>query len=172
MSGPGDHGRGCDRELIFELADRTLEPEREREVRTHLARCPGCRGTYQRDVDLNAYLSCMALSEAPMHSVCRGVAMALPTRTVKARIFWAVLALGLILSSFLALFLNGVNPITAAASILRIFWSLIFGLSEAAQTFLSLAGPVILVALAVGAAVDLLIAVAVLAVARRRSREA
>ena len=34
---------GCDPEKVFELADGGLNIEQEREVREHLASCPGCR---------------------------------------------------------------------------------------------------------------------------------
>jgi uncharacterized membrane protein len=52
------------------------------------------------------------------------------------------------------------------------FWGFVSGLAEVAEAFLVAAGPGLLVALGVGAILDLLIAGVVFSVSRRRAREA
>ncbi|HET7478501.1 MAG TPA: zf-HC2 domain-containing protein [Rubrobacteraceae bacterium] len=168
MRGPCD----CDPEIVFELADGTLSPARKSEVQEHLDACPECQELYQREVDLNAYLERLEISEARSRSVCQGVAMALPTRPVKARLLWGTLALALLLAALVALDLNGTNPVTAATSAVDVFWSIVSGFAHLAVTVFSMAGPVILIALAFGAVADLVIAAAVLSAARRSSRQA
>jgi predicted anti-sigma-YlaC factor YlaD len=125
----------CDPEPIFELADGSLGPDQEREVRTHLRDCRGCRNLYERELRLNASLGSLDFEQP--RSVCQGVAMALPTRSLRARLLWAGLAIVLLLI----------------------------------QVVFAIVGPALLVALAVGAAVDLCIAAVYLAVSRRRARE-
>ena len=66
--------RRCDPEPVFELADGSLRPEREREVRTHLRDCEGCRNLYGRELQLNASLGSLDFEQP--RSVCQGVAMA------------------------------------------------------------------------------------------------
>ncbi len=168
----GASGCNCDPESIFELAESTLEPERECEVRTHLRKCPGCRDLYEQDMKLTTFLGSLEFSEIRSRSVCREVAMALPTRPYKARFLWGVLALGLFVAALLALNLYGTNPLTSTTSVVEILFGMISGFAGVLNTVLKVAGSVILVALAVGAAADLLIAAAVLSVTRRRSREA
>lgn len=170
MSGTG--GCNCDPESIFELAERTLDPEREREVRTHLQRCPGCRDLYEQDMKLTTFLCSLEFSKLRSRSVCREVTMALPTRPYKARLLWAILALGLFVAALLALNLYGTNPLTSTTSIVEMLFGMISGFAGVFKTVLKVAGSVILVALAVGALADLLIAAAVLSATRRRSREA
>ena len=87
--------RRCDPEVIFELADGALGPERAREIRDHLEACPDCRELYEKELELSAFLGSLELAEP--RSVCPGVAMALPTRPLKARLLWATLALALLL---------------------------------------------------------------------------
>jgi predicted anti-sigma-YlaC factor YlaD len=166
MSGPSR----CDPEVIFELADGALGPERAREVRAHLNDCPSCRKLYEKELELNACLRSMEFVEP--RSVCPGVAMALPTRPLKARLLWAALALVLLLAASLALSLDGTNPMGFAVSALGVFWSFVSGFVDVAQTILVAAGPVLLVALAAGALLDLLLAAALLRTTRRRAREA
>jgi len=167
MSGPGR----CDPGAIFELADGALGPERVREIRNHLNDCPGCRELYEKELELNAYLRSMEFAEPP-RSVCPGVAMALPTRPLKARLLWAALALILLLVASLALSLDGTNPAVFVVNALSVFWSVVSGFADVARTILVAAGPVLLVALAAGALLDLLIAAALLWTTRRRAREA
>jgi predicted anti-sigma-YlaC factor YlaD len=165
MSGPGR----CDPEAIFELADGALGPERVREIRNHLNDCPGCRELYEQELELNAYLRSMEFAQP--RSVCPQVAMALPTRPLKARLLWAVLALVLLLVASLALSLDGTSPMVFAVGALGTFWSLVSGFADVVQAVLVVAGPVLLVALIAGALLDLFIAAALLWTTRRRARE-
>ena len=66
----------CDPEPVFELADGSLGPERERGIRAHLRDCSGCRTLYERELRLNASLGSLEFEET--NSVCRSVAMMLP----------------------------------------------------------------------------------------------
>jgi anti-sigma factor RsiW len=165
MSGPGR----CDPEAIFELTDGALGPERVREIRNHLNDCPGCRELYEQELELNAYLRSMEFAQP--RSVCPQVAMALPTRPLKARLLWAVLALVLLLVASLALSLDGTSPMVFAVGALGAFWSLVSGFADVVQAVLVVAGPVLLVALIAGALLDLFIAAALLWTTRRRARE-
>ena len=162
----------CDPEAIFELADGALGAEREREVRAHLRGCPECQDLYERELNLNAFLETLEFTEPPSRSVSRGVAMALPTRPLKARLLWVALALTLLLAASLALSLDGTNPAVFAANTLGLFWGLVSGFEDVVQSAFVATGTVLLGALAVGALLDLLIAATVLGLTRRRTREA
>jgi anti-sigma factor RsiW len=174
MSIPRERGgrRSCDPEAIFELAEGALAPEREREVRTHLTACPGCRESYERELSLNASLSSLEFAEPPCRSVCRGVAMALPTRPLRARLLWSALALALLFAAVLALSLDGTIPVVLAVNAVGFVWGLVSGFADVARVAISAAGPTLLLALAVGALVDLCIAAALLLATRRRVRQA
>jgi len=160
----------CDPQAVFELADGALGPAREREVQDHLRLCPGCRGLYEKQLKLNASLC--SLEFAQTRSVCPGVAMALPTRPLKARFLWAILALTLLVAASLALSLDGGHPAIFAVNALGAFWGVVAGFADAAQIMLVAAGPVILAALLVGALLDLLLAAALLWTTRRHARTA
>ena len=166
MNGP----RRCDPQVIFELADGALGPERAREVRDHIQACPGCRELYDREKELNSALDSLEFAES--RSVCPNVVMALPTRPLKTRLLWTALAVGLLLVASLALSLEGTAPAVLAANVLGVFWGVVSGFAGAAQTVLVAAGPVILVALVVGALLDLSLAAALLWTTRRRPRAA
>jgi predicted anti-sigma-YlaC factor YlaD len=171
----GQRGRGplCDPEAIFELADGALGAEREREVRAHLRGCPECRDLYEKELNLNSLLlETLEFAEAPSQSVCRGVAMALPTRPLKVRFLWAALAVALLLVASVALSLDGTNPAVFAVNALDVFWGLVSGFTDLISTVFIATGTVLLGALAVGALVDLLIAATVIVLTRRRTREA
>jgi len=169
MSRPG--GPCCDPERVFELADGGLSAPAEREVRAHVDSCPGCRELYEEELRLSARIGSIEVGP-PTRSVCREVAMALPTRLVGGRILWAGLALGLLAVVSLALSLDGTNPAALAVDAVNAFWAFVSGLAEVAEAFLVAAGPALLVAFGFGAVVDLLIAGVVLSVSRRRAREA
>jgi anti-sigma factor RsiW len=158
----------CDPEAIFELADGTLGPGRMLEVRAHLNDCPGCQELYEKELDLNAYLRSMQFAQS--QSVCPQVAMALPTRPLKARLLWAVLALALLLAASLALSLEGTSPMVFVVSALGVFSSLVSGFADVVQAVLVVAGPILLVALAAGALLDLLLAAVLLRTTRRHAR--
>ena len=160
----------CDPEEIFELADGALGPELEREVRAHLGRCAGCRALYESELELNASLGSLEFEEP--RSVCRVVAMALPTRSVKVRLLWAGLALILLFVATLALSLEGTTPAVFAVDALVVFWGFVSGSADVVRVLLTAVGPALLVALAVGALLDLIIAAVYLSVSRRRAREA
>ena len=160
----------CDPEEIFELAEGVLGPEREREVRVHVDRCRGCRALYESELNLNASLGSLEFEEH--RSVCRAVAMALPTRAVKARLLWAGLAVALLFVASLALSLDGTNPAIFAVDALVMFWGFVSGSADVVRVLLAEVGPALLVAVAVGALLDLIIGAAYLSVSRRRAREA
>lgn len=160
----------CDPQAIFELADGALGPERERELRSHLEDCPGCRELYEKELNLSAFLG--ALDMAEPRSVRPGVAIALPTRPLKARLLWAALALALLMVASLALSLDGTNPAVFAMNALGAFWGVVSGFADVAGTILVAVGPVLLVALAAGALFDLSLAAALLWMTRRRARAA
>lgn len=160
----------CDPEEIFELAEGVLGPEREREVRVHVGRCRGCRALYESELNLNASLGSLEFEEH--RSVCRVVAMALPTRSVKVRLLWAGLAVSLLFVASLALSLDGTNPAIFAVDALVMFWGFVSGSADVVRVLLAEVGPALLVAVAVGALLDLIIAAAYLSVSRRRAREA
>jgi anti-sigma factor RsiW len=166
MSGP----RRCDPQVIFELADGALGPERAREVRNHLQACPGCRELYDKEKELNAALDSLEFAEP--RSVCPSVVMALPTRPLKTRLLWTALAIGLLLAASLALSLEGATPAVLAVNALGVFWGVVSGFARAAQTMLVAAGPIILIALLVGALFDLSLAAALLWTTRQRPRAA
>ena len=162
--------RRCDPQAIFELADGALGSERAREVRAHLDACPGCRKLYEKEQQLNAALGSLRFSAA--RSVCPDIVMALPTRPLKSRLLWTVLALALLLVASLALSLEGAHPALFAVNTLGAFWGLVTGFANAAQTMLVAAGPVIFVALVGGALLDLSLVAALFWTTRRRPRVA
>jgi hypothetical protein len=104
--------------------------------------------------------------------VCPVVAMALPTRPLKARLLWASLALILLVVASLALSLDGTNPLVFAVNALDAFWGVVAGLADVVQTMLGAAAPILLAGLVVGALLDLCLAAALLWMTRRRAREA
>ncbi|MBA4115721.1 MAG: zf-HC2 domain-containing protein [Rubrobacter sp.] len=166
-------GCGCDPEKVFELVDGSLRPEQQGGVREHLASCPGCQELYEREVDLNAYLSSLDFSGMRSRSVCQGVAMALPTRPAGVRVLWGVLASALFVAALITLELNGAEPVLMAMSILGTFWGLVVGSADVARAVFAAAGSTILLALALGAVMDVLIALAIVTLSRgRRAREA
>ena len=170
MSGPRECR--CDSEVVFELADGALDADRAREARAHLDGCPGCRELYERELELNALLRSAELANPRSRSVCPMVAMALPTRPLKARIFWASLALMLLAVASLALSLDGSNPMVFAVNALGVFWGVVSGFAEVARATMVAAGPILLAALAVGALLDLCLAAALFWMTRRRAGEA
>ena len=163
--------RRCDPETVFELADGALGANRAREARAHLDECPECREAYERELQQNALLRSSELGDPRARSVCRSIAMALPTRPLKARILWASVALVLLVVALLALSLDGANPLVFVTNTLGVFWGLVSGFADMARATLVAAGPVLLAALAVGALLDLCLAAALLWTTRRRSRE-
>jgi anti-sigma factor RsiW len=158
----------CDPEPIFELADGSLEPERETEVRAHLRGCGCCRTLYDRELRLNASLGCLDFEEP--RSVCRGVAMALPTRSIKARLLWAGLAVALLLVTSVTLIMNGTNLAFLVVEAMSVFWGFVASFADVIQVIFAAIGRALLIALAVGALVDLVIAAVYLSVSRRRAR--
>jgi anti-sigma factor RsiW len=164
------HRLPCDPEPIFELADGSLAPELEREVRAHLRDCRDCQTLYQKELRLNASLGSLEFDEP--RSVCPGVAMALPTRSVKARLLWAGLASVLLLTTSVTLILFGTNLAVVVVDALNVFWGFVVGFADVVQVVFAAIGPALLVALAIGALVDLVIAAVYLSVSRRRAREA
>ncbi len=166
MNSPGNCG--CEPEEIFELADRALTPERERTVRAHLEQCPGCYELYEREAKLNACLKSLSFSEP--RSVCGPVAMALPTRPLKARLLWASVAAILLSAALSALAFSGVNPAVFLVDAMTLFWGSASVLTDVVNTVLTIAGGALLVVLAVGALLDLLLAGVFVSVTRRTRR--
>ena len=98
--------------------------------------------------------------------------MALPTRAAKVRILWGLLASALLVASLVSLELNGTEPVSGAMNVLGACWGLIAGSAHVARAVFATAGTIILLALALGALTDVLIALAVISVSRgRRARE-
>ena len=168
MNRPG--GPRCDPKKVFELADGALTPERELDLLNHLEHCEPCNKLYKEELDLNACMGALEVGEAG--SVCREVAMALPTRLAGVRILWAGLATALLAAVSLALSLDGTNPAVLVVDLVGAFWGFVSGLADVAEAFLVAVGPVLLVALGVGAVLDLIIAGVVFSVSRRRASEA
>jgi anti-sigma factor RsiW len=164
------HRVPCDPEPIFELADGSLAPEQERRVRAHLRDCRDCQALYQRELRLNASLGSLEFDET--RSVCPGVAMALPTRSVKARLLWAGLAVVLLLTTSVTLILYGTNVAVVIVDALNVFWGFVAGFADVVQVVFAAIGPALLVAFGIGALVDLVIAAVYLSLSRRRAREA
>jgi anti-sigma factor RsiW len=177
MSAPGETNTpfdcGCDPEKVFELADGGLSVDQEREVREHLASCPGCRELYERERDLSACLGSLDFSRM-RGSVCQSVAMALPTRSLRARVLWGLLAGALLVAALVSLELHGREPVIPVMSILSACWGLMVGSTELTRAVFSAAGTTILLALALGTLADVLIALTVVFVRNRgrRVREA
>lgn len=187
MSHPGEpsgqDGTGlgdcsCDPEKIFELADAScspggLDPEGEQQMREHLRSCPGCRELYERELSLNASLGSLDFPAGCCRSVSQGVAMALPTRSLKARILWGLLATVLFMVAFVCLGFSDTKPVVLTMDTLGMCWDFIAGLANMARVVLTIAAPVIILVLALGALADLLIALMILLASRyRRAREA
>ncbi|HVF02483.1 MAG TPA: hypothetical protein VNA27_14265 [Rubrobacteraceae bacterium] len=177
MSHPGEADpRVCNPEKVFELADQdaaaeSLEAGEERELRNHLARCRQCRELYERELDLNAFLSSLDF-QAGSRSVHRGVAMSLPTRSAGGRVMWGLLAVVLLLAALSSLELEAAQPIMLSMGILGAFWALISSSVEVLIAIVDAAGLTILLLLVLGALADLLIALAVVFSRRRRAQEA
>lgn len=164
---PCQEGSCCEPETVFELAEGALPPERRTEVRAHVEACPECRELYEREKDLSRSLCSAEFAGLRDRSVCESVAMALPTRPIRARLLWAALAGAMLMAALLALGMNGAGPMISVAGILGEGWGYVSGAVEMLRTMLAIAGWTVLVALAAGALVDLIIAAAVVSVARR-----
>jgi hypothetical protein len=162
--------RPCDPESVFELADGSLAPEREREIRTHLRDCQGCLDLYERELRLNASLGSLEFEQT--NSVCRGVAMALPTRSARARLLWAALAIVLLLATSVATMLYGANLAVLFIDAMNVFLGFVAGFADVIQVVFAAIGQALLIVLAIGAFMDLVLATVYLAVSRRRAREA
>jgi hypothetical protein len=160
----------CDAESVFELADGSLAPEREREIRTHLRDCQECLDLYERELRLNASLGSLEFEQT--RSVCRGVAMALPTRSARARLLWAALAVVVLLATSVATMLYGANLAILFIDAMNVFLGFVAGFADVFQVVFAAIGQALLIVLAIGAFVDLVLATVYLAVSRRRAREA
>lgn len=160
--------RCCSAEEIFEFCEGSLEPGREREIRSHLRRCAACRGLHEREMSLSAALSGAGDGDSGDSRVraARKVALALPTRSAAARLVWGAGAAALLAAALLSLALHAVQPISFVTDFMATCWGLTSGVSDAAGILLIVAGPTLFVALIVGAFVDALIAATLLAVAR------
>ena len=165
MNGP----RPCDPEPVFELADGSLGPEREREIRAH-ERVQRLPDSLREGVAAQRFPGILEFEETD--SVCRSVAMALPTRSTKARLLWAVLAVFLLLLTSVAMIFFGTNIAVLLIDAINVFWGFVAGLADVIQVVFAVTGQALLIALAIGAFVDLVIAAIYLAVSRRRAREA
>lgn len=166
---------GCDPEKVFELADGGLGTEQEQKIKDHLASCQRCRELYERELYLNASLSSLDFSgmRCCSGSVCRGVAMALPTRSARMRLLWGLLASVLLVVALVSLKFNGMEPVILTMGTLSVCWGFVAGATKVAHVIFTTTGPVILLMLALGALADVLIALALLFASRnRRTREA
>jgi hypothetical protein len=172
--GASDQGScSCDHQKVFELADGSLSLEQEEGTREHVISCTGCRELYERELRLNTHLGSLDFFEACQRSVCQGVVMALPTRPARARVLWGLLAAALLVAALVTLELNGAEPVMLTMSVLGAGWGFVSGSADVARAVFAAAGSTILLMLALGAVLDVLIALAVVAVTRgRRVREA
>ncbi len=99
--------------------------------------------------------------------------MALPTRSAKVRVLWGLLASALLAAALVSLEFKGTEPVILVMDVLEACWGLVAGSADMARAIFATAGSIILLALALGALVDILIALAVLSLSRgRRAREA
>ena len=167
MSLPGNCR--CEPEEIFELADRALTPEKERMVLSHLDQCPECYELYKRETQLSSCLESLNFSEPC--SVRAKVAMALPTRPLKARLLWALLAVAMLSAALFALIVSGANPVVFVVDAMMVFWGSASVLTDVLDTVFAVAGGTLVVVLAVGALLDLLLAAVLVSVNRRRTRQ-
>ena len=97
--------------------------------------------------------------------------MALPTRSTKARALWAGLAVVLLLATSVAMMLYGANLAVLLIDAMNVFWGFVAGFADVIQVVFSAVGQALLIALAIGAFVDLVIAAVYLGVSRGRARE-
>ena len=97
--------------------------------------------------------------------------MALPTRSLRARLLWAVVAVVLLLTTSVTMMLGGTNFAALFLEAASVFWGFVAGLADLTQVVFAAVGPALLVALAVGAIVDLVMVAVYLSVSRRRARE-
>lgn len=163
--------RGCDPERVFELADGGLTPEERRMVCAHLDECPKCRGLYEQELELSNRLGSLEFPDPGPCSVSRQVAMALPTRALKARLLWALAAAALLAVTILMLGAGTMDLLSLATGVFMAFWSFAAGVADATLAVLDTLGPWALIALAIGAAADLFL-VAVVFSATRLARRA
>lgn len=172
----GSEARCCGSEEIFEFCEGTLEPARAREMRDHLRSCSRCRSLYEQEISLSAALSCAESREEERRGefararagASQRVAMALPTRSVAAKVMWGGGAAALLTMALISLSLHSVQPFTFITHFMGVCWGLTSGISDAAGILLTVSGSTILIALAVGALVDALIAATLLIAARWR----
>ncbi len=168
-------GCQCNPEAVFELAENILSPEQEKEVRSHLSRCPGCKDLYKQELDLSAFLSSTKFPrrrESPEKSVCRGVVMSLPTRPLRARLLWGFGALALLFTALLALQVSGARPVMYILDFLSTGWGFVSGAVDVVDVVLSVAGPALLPALVAGALLDLVVVFVVLTIFNRSRQQA
>lgn len=169
---PGFDPCDCDHEKVFEFTEGNLAPEAARRVRRHLEHCPGCRELHEHETNLSSYLNTLDFPELRPCSVHKVVAMALPTRSLVARLSWAALACSLLLLALVYLEFNGTEPVMVVMSVLAACWSFVSGSAGVVRAVFAAAGSTILLVLAAGAVADLLIALAFVSVRRgRRARE-
>jgi hypothetical protein len=112
----------------------------------------------------------MEYAEFRHGSVSRSVAMALPTRRMRARFLWALLSVALLAVSLLALELYQSGPVGPVVDTLGVFWGFVAGASDVARAVFATVGSVLLIALGLGAVFDLLVAAAVVTAVRRSRR--
>jgi predicted membrane metal-binding protein len=98
--------------------------------------------------------------------------MALPTRSARARLLWAALAIVLLLATSIATMLYGANLAVLFIDAMNVFLGFVAGFADVIQVVFAAVGPALLIILAIGAFVDLVLATVYLAVSRRRAREA
>lgn len=168
----------CEQEEIFEFCEGTLQPVHARRVRDHLKQCANCRSLYEQEASLSAALSHPEADRGETSNpkrtsharpmVSHRVAMALPTRSVIAKVVWGGGAAALLVMALISLSLHSVQPFTFITHFMGICWGLASGISDAADILMAVSGQTILVALVVGALVDALIVATLLVAARWR----
>ena len=160
----------CDPVAVFEFADGQTAGKEANAVQLHLEECPGCRELYEREVELNEQLGSFDGCPVSGRSVSRVVAMALPTRTARARAVWAMLAVALSLSAMLALEVSGRSPVILFVDAAAWSSGALAGLRDVVRIIFAVVGRWVVIALIVGITLDLIIAAVVAAFLMRRNR--
>lgn len=168
---------GCERygpEEIFSLVEGELSPAEERAVRRHLAECPCCRARHEREQGISSSLRLGFAAPQPRGprepgSVACNVAMALPTRSLRARLCWALAGGAALAVILLALEVWSSSPVSAVADVLGLSWGIAAGLADVLSIFFTTTGWFLIFAMLVGALIDIGIAIGILLFRRRRA---
>ncbi len=93
----------CDPEVVFELADGALTPDRHNEVREHIQVCYECACLYERECGLNESLGAMEFEESEERSVCLLYTYDAADGSFRVRFLWSALAVAMLLGDVAAI---------------------------------------------------------------------